>query len=91
MKAAEAIDQLHRNLAASKRASRPDAEAVVISTQDTVWQVLLEIERLRDQVKNPRCYEHYTLTVPELTEEQKQMPSPVPIIPWRDYGKSRQG
>lgn len=31
------------------------------------------------------------LTAPELTEEQKNQPSPVPVIPWRDYGNPRQG
>lgn len=82
------VDQLHKDLAFSTQASRPDAEAVVIATQATVRGVLLEIERLRDRCQNPQ---YYTMPSPKLTAAQKKLPSPVPVLPWRDYGRSRLG
>jgi hypothetical protein len=82
------VEQLHKDLAFSEQANRTDAEAVVISTQATIRGVLVEIERLRDRCQNPQCY---TLPAPKLTAAQKKLPSPVPVIPWRDYGRSRLG
>lgn len=45
-------------------------------------------QQVRDQMDEEEAEE---LAVPELTEEQKNQPSPVPVIPWRDYGNPRQG
>ena len=53
-----AIDQLIQDLAFAKANSRHDAEAVVITDQSTVREVLLEIERLKDQIQNPKAYAH---------------------------------
>ena len=53
-----AVAQLHQDLAFAKANSRPDAEAVVITDQSTVREVLTEIERLKDQIQNPKYYAH---------------------------------
>lgn len=53
-----AVKKLHEDLAFSKAQSRPDAEAIVITDQATVREVLTEIERLRDQIQNPQFYAH---------------------------------
>lgn len=53
-----AVQKLHSDLAFSKANSRPDAEAVVITDQATVREVLTEIERLKDQIQNPQFYAH---------------------------------
>lgn len=82
------VEQLHKDLAFSKQSNRPDAEAVVISTQATIRGVLIEIERLRDRCAKPQ---YYTLPAPKLTAAQKKAPSPVPVIPWSDYGRARHG
>ncbi len=80
------VEKLRDDLAFAMQGNRmPEAEAVVMTTQATVRGVLLEIERLRDRVKNPQFYK-----VPKLTAAQKKL-SPVPVVPWRDYGRSRLG
>lgn len=80
------VEKLRDDLAFSMQGNRlPEAESVVMTTQATVRGVLLEIERLRDRVKNPQCYKG-----PKLTPAQKKL-SPVPVVPWRDYGRSRLG
>ena len=53
-----AVKKLHEDLAFAKASDRPDAEAVVITNQATVREVLLEIERLKDQIQNPKAYAH---------------------------------
>lgn len=53
-----AVSQLHADLAFAKSQSRPDAEAIVITDQSTVREVLTEIERLKDQIQNPKAYAH---------------------------------
>lgn len=53
-----AVSQLHADLAFAKSQSRSDAEAIVMADQSTVREVLTEIERLNDQIQNPKAYAH---------------------------------
>lgn len=85
MNATEAIDQLHRDLAVSVRASRADAEAIVITQQQTAREVLTEVERLRELCNRPQ---QYAIIAPKLTAAQKKI-NPVPVVPFRLYGRSR--
>lgn len=54
------------------------------------WQAI-QLEKLKAAGWTPPAAQSYTLPVPELTEEQKKQPSPVPVLPWKDYGKPREG
>lgn len=81
------IAKLRDDLAFSagyKSDKHPGAEAIVMTAQECVKAALDEIDEWRTGKR--RIYD-----APELTEEQKTMPSPVPVIPWKDYGKPRQG
>ncbi len=53
-----AVQKLHADLAFAKASDRPGAEAIVITTQATVREVLTEIERLNDRIQNPAAYAH---------------------------------
>lgn len=81
------IQKLRDDLAFSagyKSEKHPGAEAVVITTQAAVKAALDELDQWRSGTR--RIYD-----APALTEEQKNTPSPVPVIPWKDYGNPRQG
>lgn len=53
-----AVLKLHQDLAFAKAHNRAEHEAFVASDQSTVREVLLEIERLNDQIQNPKAYAH---------------------------------
>lgn len=81
------IQKLRDDLAFSagyRSEKHPTAEAVVMTTQAAARAALEELDEWR--AGNRRIYD-----APELTEEQKNMPSPVPVLPWKDYDNPRQG
>lgn len=51
-----AVKKLREDLAFSVASNRPDAEAIVITDQATVREVLTEIEWLKDQIQNPQFH-----------------------------------
>lgn len=53
-----AVETLRADLAFAKSQSRPGREAIVMTNQSTVREVLTEIERLKDQIENPKAYAH---------------------------------
>ena len=56
MTAEEAVQKLTEDVVFAKTQERDGRECVVITTRGAARGVLLEIERLRDQVKNPQFY-----------------------------------
>jgi hypothetical protein len=81
------IQKLRDDLAFSagyKSEKHPGAEAVVITTQAAVKAALDELDQWR-------AGHRHIIEVPKLTKKQKNMPSPVPVLPWVDYGNPRQG
>lgn len=58
---------------------------------DLVDTIEAELRSALDELKEWRTGMRRIYDVPELTEEQKNMPGPAPVVPWKDYGKTRQG
>lgn len=73
--------------AAYRSEKHPNAEAFVAASQASVRAVLEELEEWRTGTR--RIYDAIKLTKKQRADAFAN--SPVPRIPWQDYGKPRQG
>lgn len=90
----ESVNELRSAL---KLSAGQGESCAVMTTQQAVRGVLLEVEQLDElnkkyfaELEEWRTGNKGRYAVPKLTEEQRNS-SPVPVIPWRDYGNPRRG